>query len=527
MRGQRSTVRTTGTKNVVLRIEDLTKTFPGGNKALDDFDLDIYAGEVHALIGQNGSGKSTLVKILSGYHAPDHGMRLTVNGDLVSIAEFERDQRRDVPLLSFLHQDLGLVLELNTIENLGLHCGFRFSGIRGINWKRQAEWTREVMRPLAPNLDLYEPLSEAKPVQRTMVALAAATQMWNHEDNCVGRVLVLDEPTATLPPEEVDQLFSVIQDFKASGAGILFVSHRLDEVFEIADRVTVLRNGVKIATRAVQELSKSELVSMMVGSKIAVSYRSSWLGEQSTEPLLEVKGIVSQMLRGVDITLNRGEVVGLTGMPDSGHEELPLILAGVRPADAGQLRMKAVQPDWINAEDWDSHRIGLVPADRLRDGIISAMNVTENLSLSSLSRLRSKGRLSRPRERSLVQQWIDVLALVPRDPTNPAPNLSGGNQQKLVIGRALAASPEALMLCEPTAGVDIAARHAIYDLIVEEARNGIGMLVVSSDIGDLTAICNRVVVLADGLVTNELRDDEITESNLLHAMQGINRGSSK
>jgi ABC-type sugar transport system ATPase subunit len=506
-----------GTGREILTLRGLSKTFPG-TRALTDVDLDVRAGEVHALVGHNGSGKSTLVKLLAGYHHPDAGCTVALDEERVEISDLAHSRHGRRARVSFVHQDLGLVLELNTIDNLAMHGGFSRTRLGRVRWRKQAESARALMAPFGIDLDIRQPLSRATPVERTIVAIAGALQSWDS----TGGVLVLDEPTAVLPPNEVGQLFSIVKDLRANGAGILYVSHRLDEIFDLADRVTVLRGGRRVATREVDGLSKQQLVELMLGAEVDAEFCVPVASSEAPRPLLEVEGLAGRFLRGVGFTLHEGEVLGVAGLPEDGRDELPRLLTdAASTATGGSIRMPGRSAEWVDLAKWRGSGVALLPPDRAREGVISQMSVGENLSLSILGQLRSAGRLSRRREARFVDTWIDQLQVKTDHPSSAISTLSGGNQQKVILGRALAVEPQVLVMCEPTAGVDIGARHAIYELIAQQVQRGLGVLVASSDVGDLQALCTRVLVLRHGVVARELRGESLSEYELIHAMEGL------
>jgi ribose transport system ATP-binding protein len=373
------------------------------------------------------------------------------------------------------------------------------------------------MAPFAVDFDIHQPLSKATPVERTIVAIAAALQGWGSH----GGVLVLDEPTAVLPPGEVHRLFRIVRDLRDRGAGIIYVSHRLDEIFGLCDRVTVLRNGKEVATRDVAHLNKGELVHLMLGVEMEPDYRAPVPETVSTEPILEVRGLAGIYLRDTTFTLHRGEVLGIAGLPDSGRDELPRLLTD-RSANAydGEVRTPA-QPNWTRFSSWDNGSVALLPPDRAREGILAPMTVRENLSLSVLGRFGNPFKLDHAKERAFASRWIRQLDVKTAGQTSGIMTLSGGNQQKVLFGRTLGREPEILVMCEPTAGVDIGARHAIYDFVAEQVRKGLSVVVASSDVGDLLALCTRILVLKDGVVARDMPAAGLTEHQLVSAMEGL------
>src|SRR5215216_3689402 len=374
----------------ILRIESLSKTF-GGTRALIDVDLDIRANEIHALVGQNGSGKSTLIKTLAGYHHPDAGAEAWFQDEQFAIgSQLEGHDR-----LRFVHQDLGHVLELGVMDNLALRGAYVRGRLGRIRWAEQERVTRELLARFGVEIDLYRPLAEATPVERVVVAIVGAIQGWEGGHG----VLVLDEPTAVLPPHEVEQLFELIGEVRRSGASVLYVSHRLDEIFRLADRVTVLRGGRKIATEDVADLTPRDLATLMVGEDVDPDFRADIAPSPDAPVALETKELRSRYLRGVSFSLRKGEVLGIAGLPGSGSEELPYALAGALGHEAGgAIKLHSHGDDWIELGGKDLLGIPLVPADRAREGVIAEMGVGDNLTLPILDRLCDGPKLSRTRE---------------------------------------------------------------------------------------------------------------------------------
>jgi ribose transport system ATP-binding protein len=496
----------------VLSVQNLSKTFPG-TRALDDVSLEIAPGEVHALMGQNGSGKSTLIKLLAGYHSADPGARAEMDGLAFEVG-------RSVPDgLRFVHQDLGLILELSAQDNLALHGGFA-RGLGGrVLWRQQEAETRRVLAAFDVDLDIHRPLAAATPVQRTVVAIAAALQGWEG-----GGVLVLDEPTAVLPHDEVERLFEVVEEVRRRGTSVLYVSHRMDEIFALADRVTVLRGGRRVGTYDVASLDSRSLASRMVGDDIDPDFRASVV-EQVDQPVtIEARGIHGKWLRGVDLEARAGEILGIAGLAGAGALELPYLLAGKAGELArGEIRLPTVSPRWYDVQRAAELDIPIVPADRQTEAVVAEFTVGENISLSALRTLGSRGRLSAKDEATLVETWCSRLGVVSAGPSAPISTLSGGNQQKVILARCLAVGPRVLVLCEPTAGVDIGTRVSIYQIIADLAASGLTVVVASSDEGDLLALCTRILVLRGGVVAEELDAEGLTKNVLIRAIEGAER----
>ncbi|WP_371573698.1 sugar ABC transporter ATP-binding protein [Streptomyces sp. NBC_01314] len=500
----------------VLRLAHLSKRF-GGTQALDDVDLEVAQGEIHALIGPNGSGKSTLIKILAGYHHAEPGAVAELDGepfDLGQVTASRHDRLR------FVHQELGLVGELSAIDNLALSSGFARTALGNIRWPEMERRTTALVERFGLGLDVRRPLTTATPVQRAVVAIAAALQGWEGRRG----VLVLDEPTAVLPPGEVARLFDIVREVRDAGAGVLYVSHRMDEIFALADRVTVIRGGRRIATRRVAELTPRSLAELMAGEETETDHRPAPRSATggATGAVLEVRDLWAGPLRGIGFDLARGERLGITGLVGSGHEIVPYAVCGAHSGQvSGRLRVPERSERWTDARHADGLGLPLVPADRAGEGVIGDFSVGENLTLPLLHRLRARGgRLHRRRESALAEDWIERVGVRTAGRGARITTLSGGNQQKVVMARCLAQRPPVLALCEPTAGVDIATRLQLYDLIERRTEEGMGVIVSSSDTQDLLALCTRVLVVRDGRIARELSGRDITEAALVHAMEG-------
>jgi ribose transport system ATP-binding protein len=505
---------TAQTPQPLLSIEHLSKTFPG-QVALRDVSLELRPGEVHALVGPNGSGKSTLIKLLASFHQPDPGAEVQWQGRRVdSLGDLDTRQLR------FVHQDLGLVAELNAIDNFALVHGYaQRTRLGAIDWRRAAARAEELLTRLGvDDLDVWKPVGQYTPVERASVAIARALDGLQAGEGA----LVLDEPTASLAPVEVSRLFAIVRRLAAAGTSVLYVSHRLDEIFEIADRVTVLREGRRVATREVSELDQRELASLLVGHEIAELTRDARpLPSAGAEPSIAVQGLSSKLVREMSFEVGQGEIVGLAGLLGSGREEVPYAVAGaLTPPAAGTFSVRGKVASKLDPRSAQGLGIAFVPADRGAEGSIADFNVAENITLPQLNRFTRSGLIDSRRERAEVQGWIERLDIRPPLGTKPFPLLSGGNQQKAVVAKALALEPALLVLAEPTAGVDIGARRLIYRLVHKAAAGGLGVLVSSSDVEDLISLCDRVIVLRDGREVRQLSGSELTQSSLLHAMEG-------
>jgi len=494
----------------VLTVRGLSKTFVS-TRALNDVDFDLRAGEVHALVGQNGCGKSTLIKVLAGFHQPDPGVEIRLGGaqiDLSSTADAHRAGFR------FVHQDLGLVGTLSTVENLML--GRRLSTARGgrIRWDAERRDAERRMKDLGYDFDVERPVGTLGAAERTGVAIARALWDWK-----AARVLVVDEPTASLPREEVAVLFAALRRVRDAGLGVIYVSHRLDEIFAICNRVTVLRDGVRVGTWDVGAIDQDDLVHSMIGDE---EMRPPH--DQSADPAgpvaLEVSGLSGTVVEEVDLRVRRGEVVGIAGLTGSGREELlPLIFGVVSRSGDVRLDGRSVPADPRRAM---KAGLALVPSDRRGEGAILGMTVRENFSLTDLRRFATRlGNLSRGREAKEVAAWIRRLDVRPPLPEALFGALSGGNQQKVVLAKWLRRQPAVLLLDEPSQGVDVGAKAVIHALAREVAAGGACVVIASSDDSELCDTCDRVLVMRDGRVVAEVAGPRLTTSELSRLQLGL------
>lgn len=489
----------------MLMIRNLSKTFPG-TRALDSAHLELRAGEVHALVGQNGSGKSTMIKILAGFHQPDPGAKIILNGQEVAISDTAASRELG---FRFVHQDLGLVPTLDTVENLALGEGYRTGRAGRIRWRTARREARERMWALGYGFDVRRPVSQLAAAERTGIAIARALHNWEQ-----ARVLVVDEPTASLPSDEVSVLFEALSRVRAKGLGVIYISHRLDEIFQIGDRVTPLRDGRVVGTFPIAELDEEKLIAMMCGDVDLSPHVVGGARRISSDPVLEARAVCGEVVAGVDFAAYRGEVLGIAGLTGSGREELLRLLFGALPRSGEVLVSgKPIRANLPNAA-MDA-RVALVPADRTGSGSVLEMTVRENLTLTDVKR-HSKigGRLSKTEERRETRQWIDSLEITPPRADAPFGSLSGGNQQKVVLAKWLRTNPVVLLLDEPTQGVDVHAKATIHALARNAAADGSTVVIASSDEVELCDTCDRILVMRDGEFRAELAGDSMTPETI-------------
>jgi ribose transport system ATP-binding protein len=502
---------------ILLEASHFSRSF-GPTRALVRGDLAVRAGEIHALVGHNGSGKSTFIRCLAGYHDPDGG-QLRVRG-------------QDVPLpirpgahtglgLAFVHQDLGLIDALSVLENM---CLTRMATRRRapyIDWRHERAMAQRDLRQLGADLPLNRPAGSLRQVDRALVAAARAFADLGEES---GRVLFCDELTSYLANKEVSELYQAMRQLTARGDAVVVVSHDLTEVLEMADAVTALRNGVTIATLRTSDVSLEELSSLLVGDSAAVLPPSAgdWLAETAPaiaarEPL-RVSGLTAERVSDVHFEVHPGEIVGLTGLVGSGHEEAVEALAGAGAAAAGRVSVGSDAWDLPGLTPGAAMRRGVawVPPDRLNQGLIPTLPTQENLPMLVLRRFFRRGALRWPQIRQYAGEQAAALTVTPPDPRLPVQTLSGGNQQKELLGKVLELSPRLLLLSEPTRGVDIGARVTLWRLVQAGAASRYTVW-TSVDFDELSSVCDRVIVFSRGRVAVQLSRDALSVEAIARA----------
>ncbi len=495
----------------LLELHSISKTFPG-QRALSGVDLEVAAGEVHALVGHNGSGKSTLIKVLSGFHTPDPGSGpATVDGAELRFGDPEGVQAAGV---RFIHQDLGLADDLSILDNLKLGTGlYRTAPGWRIRWRAEREDARSRLAALGlDHLDPDDDVSRLGAVERTEVAIARALQ-----DSDAVRVLVLDEPTAALPDEEVGRLFDLVRRLVERGVGVVYVSHRLEEVFDLADRVTVLREGVVVHSSAVAEIDLRALARLIAGGEIAAPVRAAArAGAEAGEELLAFDGVwTDHELRGASFQVRAGEVVGVAGLSGSGVHDVPRTLLGGAAVRQGEIRVGGAAVRTLGPTEVADLGLAVVPAGNHHKRI-AGLSVRENLTISDLRPYWSGGRFRHGAERAEARSLLDRFGILPREPERPIELLSGGNQQKVYVARLLRTKPRLLVLEEPTQGVDVGGSADILRFIAEAAReHGVGVLLCSSDLEDLAGVCQRVLAFRAGGVAAELVGEAATREAIV------------
>lgn len=492
----------------LFRLDSVTKRF-GGVVAVREVSFDLRLGEVHALVGENGAGKSTLMKIVNGLYAPDEGL-LEVGGEPV---QFSSPREAEEHGIAMIPQELDLFPELSVAENLFVGRPRPRTWWGGVDWGAMHREARERFSALGVSLDVTEYVKQLSTANRQLVAIARA--LLNE-----ARAVVMDEPTASLTEREVRRLFEIMSDLTGRGVGIVYVSHRLEEIFEVSDRTTVLRDGEHVATEPTSELDASELVRLMVGRPLNELFTRT-AGEPG-ETALELRGLSRPgEFENVDLVVRRGEVVGLAGLVGAGRTELAQTVFGIRPARGGKIRVFGEEVKLQSPRAAMSAGIFYVPEDRQAQGLILPFPIRWNVSLGILDRLSRLGFVSLSKEGSKVAEFAESLSIRGAGVSDPASRLSGGNQQKVVLAKSLAREPSILLLDEPTRGVDVGAKAEIYALIDEIARSGRAILMISSELEEVLSMSDRVVVMREGRITGEFSREEATQESVMSAATGV------
>ncbi|CAG6398280.1 sugar ABC transporter ATP-binding protein [Streptomyces cocklensis] len=492
----------------VLEAVGVSKRFPGV-VALDDVSFTLRAGEIHALVGENGAGKSTLIKILTGVHRPDEG-ELRLGGEPVA---FHRPHEAQQAGISTIYQEVNLVPLMSVARNIFLGREPR-TRLGLVDFRRMHRETAELLGGFGITADPRRPLHTLGIGTQQMVALARAVSVR-------ARVVVMDEPTSSLEPREVETLFRVTGDLHARGISLVYVSHRMDELYRICDRVTVLRDGRLVHTGDLADTDRVRLVSMMLGRELARVRKEAAEGHDdgrtpAAEPVLTATGLSRRhLLDDIGLDLRPGEVLGLGGLLGSGRTETAKALAGALPLDGGEITVGGRRLRRISSAAAIRAGISLLPEDRKAEGIVPGLSVRENIVLAALPRLSRFGFISRRKQDRVVDIFMKRLRIKAAGPEQKVGELSGGNQQKVLLARWLCLEPRVLLLDEPTRGIDVGAKAEVQTLIDELAAEGLAVLLISSELEELVEGADRIVVLRAGSVAGELTGDDVTEGGLL------------
>ncbi|MCW5556189.1 MAG: sugar ABC transporter ATP-binding protein [Verrucomicrobiae bacterium] len=471
----------------LLRLSDATKSF-GAVRALNGVSFELRAREVHALLGENGAGKSTLIRILTGAHQPDRG-HLEIRGQTIRHLSPATAHQLGI---ACIYQQPTLFPELTVAENLALRLE-PVSVTRRVNWRARREHATALLKRVGAVISPDAEIRSLSMPEQQLVEIAGAI-------GAGARIVIMDEPTASLTSKEQHLLFEVVRELRASGVGVIYISHRLEDIFQLADRVTVLRDGESVGTNQVDDLTEAELIRMMVGREVSQFYPP---GEgQPGNPVLSVRrlGCAVTGVREVTLEVRAGEIVGLAGLVGAGRTELARAIFGLTPADSGEIFLQARRVTMRSPQEAVALGIAYVPEDRRRHGVILEMSVAHNLTMAIHRRLFPRAWLRLKAEERLAENFIQQLAIRTDGPSAPVSSLSGGNQQKVSLGRWLATKPKLLILDEPTQGVDVGAKSEIHRIIRELARKGMAVLMISSDLPEVLGMSDRIAVMRAGTI---------------------------
>ena len=487
----------------------ICKYFPGV-RALENVDFTLHSGEVHALVGENGAGKSTLIKVLTGVHAKDGG-KIAMEGRPISPSSPLEAMKCGI---STVYQEVNLCPNLSVAENIFIGREPKKAG--GIDWKTINRRAAELLTTLNLNIDVTKTLGSYSVAVQQMIAIARAVDV-------DAKVLILDEPTSSLDEEETQRLFAVVRKLKAQGLGVIFVSHFLDQIYELCDRITVLRNGELVGAYAVAELPRVELISKMIGKELgdiqSMGKNTALCGD---EVLIEADGLSAfGRIQDFDLQIHRGEVVGFAGLLGSGRTETAELLAGVAKPEQGALRMNGREVHFNSPLDAMHHKIAFCPEDRKIQGIIGDLSVRENIIIGFQAKKGMWNHIPLKEQERIADEYIKLLQIKVSSPEQLIRNLSGGNQQKAIIARWLVTQPDLLILDEPTRGIDIGTKTEIQKMVIQLAREQhMSIIFISSEIDEMTRTCTRLAVLRDRRKVAELTGDDINSDRVMAAIAG-------
>lgn len=482
----------------LLEMKGITKFYPGV-VALDHVDFSVKPGEVHALLGENGAGKSTLIKILAGAEQRDEG-EIWFDGQ-----SYDRYSPHDAIEMgiSVIYQEFNLVSKMTVEENIFLGKEYR-NGIF-TDKKAMLQKARQVIEPLGGDIDPKVKVSDLSVAYQQLVEISKA--IINKS-----KIVVMDEPSAALSLNELEILFKLIRQFKSEGTSVIYISHRLEEVFEIADRVSVFRDGKYVATKQVAETNKDQLITLMVGRELSGDYPQN--DQKSADVILKVHGITNNKLKNISFELHRNEILGITGLVGAGRTELVRAIFGADPY-LGDIYIKGEKVDIRSPQDAISHGISFLPEDRKRNGILLEMPVRFNMSIASIKKFARYGLVNRVKENETVQKFVDAIQIKTPDLEQKAKNLSGGNQQKVILGKWLACDSDIIIFDEPTRGIDVGAKQEIYLLMNQLVREGKSIILVSSELPEIIGMSDRVLVIYEGAITAVLDKSELSQELIL------------
>ena len=502
-------------QKTLLEVRGLAKSFPGV-KALQGVDFTVRRGEVHALMGENGAGKSTLIKVLTGVYPGDGG---TVRLDGMEI-NAGSPKAAEALGISTVYQEVNLIPHLSVAENICLGRQPTYFGM--IRWGAMAKRAESALARMDIKLDVTQPLSTYSIALQQMIAIARALDV-------AGKLLILDEPTSSLDEREVEELFDVIRKLRAEGLGIVIVTHFMDQVYAISDRITVLRDGQLVGEFETAKLPRAELVSKMIGKELsqvpAIQHDDAAEAQTRREPLIELRNYGrSGSVTGIDLSIGKGEVVGLAGLLGSGRTETARLIFGIDKAQTGEMRLDGQQVQFTSPRQAIRAGFAFTPENRKVDGIIPRLSIRENIVLALQARRGALKTIPRKEQEELADKYIKLIGISTPGGEQLVVNLSGGNQQKVLLARWLATQPRLLILDEPTRGIDVGAKAEILKLIQSLQEQGKSVLFISSELEEVARDSQRVVVLRDRIKVGELTGNQISEENIMHTIAGHSHG---
>lgn len=496
----------------LIELRHIVKRF-GGVKALDNVSFAIKPGEIHCLAGENGSGKSTIIKIMSGVYTPEEG-EILIDGKAVSKLDPVKSVHHGIQVI---YQDFSLFGNLTVAENLAINT-FLMEGRKAVNWKRVRELAQQALNRLGVEIDLEAEVDSLPSSGKQIVAIARAVM-------ADARLLIMDEPTTALTRHEVDALFRIVRDLQAQGLAVLFVSHKMREMLEISERLTVFRNGKKVAEGPITEFDEPLITHAMTGQELAAqSYHWSGCKRAGSSPILEIKNLtVHGFVENANLSLYAGEIVGITGLIGSGRTELALALFGMKPDFTGSMRIEGKPVHPKNVQESIACGIAYVPEDRLTEGLFLTQSIERNIIVSSIEKFVRGPFIDQKKADATVNDMFSALSIVAPDPHTPVNHLSGGNAQRVVLARWLLTGARLLILNGPTVGVDVGSKAQIHNMVRKLAQDqGIAVLIISDDVPELVQNCNRVLLMHRGRFVDELSGEDMTEDAVNDRLKSLN-----
>ena len=484
----------------ILKMENISKSFPGV-KALDDVNFTVYENEVMALLGENGAGKSTLMKILSGVYTKDEG-KIILEGEEVDITSPSDATAKGIAII---HQELNLVPYLTVYENIFLGREMK-SPYGGLYKKEMIKQSREILERLKVNISPTTTVNYLSIAQQQMVEIAKALSL-------NAKIIIMDEPTDTLTDNEVSSLFEIIRELKKQGKGLVYISHRIKEVFEVCDKLTVLRDGQFVGERNVSEVDEGEIIRLMVGRTLDEQF--PYIKTDYDEEVLKVENLNNEYVKDLSFTLKKGEILGISGLVGAGRTELAKTLYGFYKKDTGKIILNGEELNLNSPKEALDKGIVYVSEDRKSDGLILIMDVKSNITISALEKFKTFLGLDKKKEYEVAEEYKEKINIKTPSLYQQVKNLSGGNQQKVAIAKSLLTDPKVLILDEPTRGVDVGAKREIYDLLNEIKKEGRSIIMISSEMPEILGMSDRILVMHEGELKGELNREEATQEKIM------------